>query len=362
MRKIKMFLVIGLLVSSLFAGEWDIEEIKYDDTYWIYRVADAPEDYKNVIDNCVYSWSTEKNYQNGFTIQLKDRMLKYLNDGKFEIRLENGYECVFLNVDFLYLDVSKEELDALWKILKKNYAGFSDMRKKGFSKKELSEVNNTNELKKILDKYVEDCHFNLNLRTMSYRQKSAYDEGTSPSKDPADIYFEKETKNAYYVRFNNCTSDEYMNNFENIYLKALDKDFIIIDARTNYGGSNWPQLKLRNSLSKNKYKGTVYVLQDNWSFSSGEVWEEFGGEYSKFNCKLVGTHSGGMQNYGNCRVIEDKENNISLFCGKTSFRKHLPSNYLGEGKGYEPDIWATTETMASVLTGLGVDVTGIEFK
>ena len=69
-----------------------------------------------------------------------------------------------------------------------------------------------------------------------------------------------------------------------------------------------------------------------------------------------------MQNYGNCKSFTDKKNNISLYFGHTNFRKNLPSNYLGDGKGYEPDVWSTTETMASVLEGLGVDVSGIIFQ
>ena len=40
----------------------------------------------------------------------------------------------------------------------------------------------------------------------------------------------------------------------------------------------------------------------------------------------------------------------------------LPSNYLGDGKGYEPQVWATTQTMKEVLEGMGIDTQGIEFK
>lgn len=41
---------------------------------------------------------------------------------------------------------------------------------------------------------------------------------------------------------------------------------------------------------------------------------------------------------------------------------NLPKNYLGEGLGYEPDIWATTETMKATLEGLGLDLKGIQFN
>ena len=57
-----------------------------------------------------------------------------------------------------------------------------------------------------------------------------------------------------------------------------------------------------------------------------------------------------------------KKINVDIYFGKADYKSILPSNYLGDGKGYEPDIWATTETIASVLTGLGVDVSGIIFQ
>ena len=109
----------------------------------------------------------------------------------------------------LWIDISKEELKSLWKILSKKYAGFSDMKKKGFSKMELLNVTNSDELKKLLDKYIEDCHFTLDIREMSYSQNTAHDEGTFKSLDPNPVYYEKETSNAYYVRFTNCSNKEY---------------------------------------------------------------------------------------------------------------------------------------------------------
>ena len=103
-------------------------------------------------------------------------------------------------------------------------------------------------------------------------------------------------------------------------------------------------------------------MQDNWSFSSGEIWHIFGVDGLGYKRILVGTHSGGMQNYGNCDLYRNENLNIAIHFGSSNFRNILPSNYLGEGKGYKPDVWATTETMASVLTRLGVDVTGIIFQ
>ena len=103
-------------------------------------------------------------------------------------------------------------------------------------------------------------------------------------------------------------------------------------------------------------------MQDNYSFSSGELWSALGKKDLKFKRLLIGTHSGGMQNYGECELYENEKLNVDIYFGKADYKSILPSNYLGDGKGYEPDIWATTETMASVLTGLGVDVSGIIFQ
>ena len=364
MKRKSLFLLLLLLGSVVFASSWQINEKKHNDTYYWYFIDDAPEEYQQVKGTTIFAIQNSHSYRNLFSIPLKSEILKYLEEGKFEVRIEDNMEQIFLFPEILNIniDISKEELKSLWKILSKKYAGFSDMKKKGFSKMELLNVTNSDELKKLLDKYIEDCHFTLDIREMSYSQNTAHDEGTFKSLDPNPVYYEKETSNAYYVRFTNCSNNEYHENFENIYLKVMEKEFIILDARSNNGGSNFPQIKLRNSLAKKHYKGTIYVLQDNWSFSSGEVWEEFGDRTLPYTCKLVGTHSGGMQNYGNCRTIRDSKNHVSVYCGRSNFRKFLPSNYLGEGKGYEPDIWATTETMKATLEGLGVDLTGIDFQ
>ena len=364
MKRKSLLLFLFFLVSAIFANDWQIEEKKFNENRFWYFVRDTPSGYEYLKDTAIFALHNNHSYQNLYSESLTDKINEYLKAGKFEIKVEDGIKQIFLIPEFLNinLDLSKEELTSIWKILSKKYAGFSDMQKKGFNKKEFLEITKSDDLKKVFDKYIEDCHFSLNLREFSYSQNTAHDEGTFKSVDSDSLYFEKETSNAYYVRFTSCSTKEYMESFENLYLKALEKDYLIIDARSNHGGSNYPQTKLLNSLIKKNYKGTVYVLQDNWSYSSGEVWEVFGCGNKSLNCKLVGTHSGGMQNYGNCRTIENKKLQLSIYIGKSNFRKFLPENYLGEGKGYEPDIWATTETMASVLTGLGVDVSGIIFQ
>ena len=115
-------------------------------------------------------------------------------------------------------------------------------------------------------------------------------------------------------------------------------------------------------LKSKKYNGTLIVLQDNWSYSSGELWHVLGKEDVDFKRILVGTHSGGMQNYGNCKLEENPELKIRIWYGTKDFTGQLPANYLGDCKGYEPDIWATTETMKQTLVSLGVDLTGVEFQ
>ena len=364
MKKKILSIIILFAFVSLFAEEWQITEKEYNQTYHFYVNEEAPENYAFTKGTTVFATYNNHSYRNLFSVSLKDKMLDYLEQEKFKIENEDGVDCIFLLPEFLdfNFEISKRELESIYKILKNKYVAFSDMKKKGFSKEEFFQIHNSNELKSYLDKYIEDCHFNLCLREMNYGQNLARDEGCFESKDSYPTYFEKETSNAYYVRFNNCTSKEYNSNFEKIYKRMLDKDFLILDARSNGGGSNWPQNKLKAALEKNNYKGSVLILQDNWSYSSGEVWGVFGQSGVKLNCKLVGTHSGGMQFYGNCRTISDKKTNVMIYCGRTSFRNYLPANYLGEGKGYEPDIWATTETMKATLEGLGVDLTGIDFQ
>ena len=370
----KSLLILLLMFGSMvFANDWEIQEMPYEN-YVYYVIKEAPAEYENLIDSMVCSSQSRIAYRNVYLSSCKEEILEYLKNGDFEIGNNNNAAAAFLPVSFLQtyfpevletnIPVSKDDLDFIWEKISTKYAGFSDMKKRGFSKKQLYKIKNTQELKILLDKYVEDCHFQLRVRDFFYDQETAHDKGSKKSLDPSDIYFEKETSNAYYVRFTNCTPENtaYFQNMPAVSFFAKDKDFIILDARSNSGGSETPQFNLRKSLDNIKYKGTVIVLQDNWSFSSGEVWHTFGVDGLRFKCLLVGTHSGGMQNYGNCEAYTNENLNMAIYFGSTNFRKYLSANYLGDGKGYEPDVWATTETMASVLTGLGVDVTGIEFK
>lgn len=364
-----------MLGSIVFANDWDVVEKPYEQ-YFCYVITDAPEKHKNLTGTMVFAWISRSSYRNLYESSCKEGIIEFLKNEDFEIDIDPDHQInsAFLSERFIEkyfpelvnvnIPVTEADLDFIWDKLSSKYGGFSDMKKKGFNKKKFYKINNTKDLKKLLDKCIEDCHFQLNIRGFSYNQNTTYDKGSKKSKDLPNTYFEKETSNAYYVRFTSCVpeNDLYNKNLQKVALKAEKKDFIILDSRSNHGGSDFPQELLRNDLNTLKYKGTVIVLQDNWSFSSGESWSIFGVDGLRFKCLLVGTHSGGMQNYGNCQSYYNEELNVAMYFGSTNFRKYLSANYLGDGKGYEPDIWATTETMKATLEGLGVDLTGIDFQ
>ena len=375
MKRKSLIITLLILGSILFADGWDVQEYPYD-LYVYYIVTKAPEKYENLIGSSVVAVTSHRHgdFGNAFNFSCKSGIIEFLENEDFVIDKMDGIDSPFLSKSFIEkyfpevlcadIPVSKEDLSYIWENLSSKYVGFSDMKKRGLNKKKFNKIKNTSELKALFDKYMEDCHFDMKIREFIYYQETAYDEGCKKSKDQRDIYFEQETSNAYYVRFTSCVeaNANYFTNLEAVGVIGRNKEFIILDARSNYGGSNYSQEKLQKILNLEKYKGTVIVLQDNWSTSAGEVWSIFGNEKSQFKTLLVGTHSGGMQNYNRSNTIKNDDLNIEISFGSQYFGKILPKNYLGEGRGYEPDIWATTETMASVLTGLGVDVTGITFQ
>lgn len=370
----KMFLAFAALLECcfLFCSEWSIEEQTYnfpiDDSsseYYFYYVVSTPEKYSNVKNGTsIYAWQSENMYRNLFTQPNKDKILEYLDTDNFDVYNIDGYDCIFLPFSFLKetISISEQQLQYVWDEFEKNYIAFSDMKKKGFSKKKFFAVKTYGDLVDLFNQYIDDAHFNFTISDITYKLQTAYDEGSIPSIDEDNTYYETATSNAYYVRFTNCTSDAYLENMPTVGERALNKEYLILDARTNYGGNNYPVFETVNYLTDKKYKGTIYVLQDNWSFSSGELWSVIGHKSVKLNKKLAGTHSGGMQKYGNIRYYENEELGISMRFGSKSFVKTLPKNYLGEGKGFEPEIWATTQNMKSILESFGIDLTGIEFQ
>lgn len=256
----------------------------------------------------------------------------------------------------------EDEKDAIYQIMKLNYVGLPDMEKRGFTKEEWESASSYDELKVILDKYMLDTHFSINTKNgFHYQQSQRFDEGTSESIDPSYTFRLVETSNTYYIRYNTCDTywDKYLK-LPSFASEAKEKDFIVLDFRSNYGGGNSQQYSFFRTLANLHYEGTIFVLQDNWCYSAGEVWGVTAYYNNILNFKLVGTHSGGMQVYGNC--ISVSKNGVTIWVPTTSFANYLPENYLGEGLGYEPDIWATTPEMKTVLEGQGLDLTGIIFQ
>ena len=363
--KRKIVLILSLLICfSVYAENWQLEESDYEGGYKLYTIIETPEKYNSLLNSTVFAFTDTYRYQNLFSIPCKERMLKYLEEENFQtFTFENG-TFAFLPIEFTKhnFDVSKEDLSYIWDIWRKHYAGFSKMKKKGLKEKDFMKIKNSDQLFETFEKYIDDGHFWIQVKDRFFRMQSSIDEGCTPSIDPSGTYYELETSNAYYVRFTDCSSEKYMAEFESLADRCINKEYLILDARTNGGGSDIPQRTVKNNLMKKNYKGTVIILQDNWSYSSGELWHVFGARGTKLNCKLVGTHSGGMQNYGNCETYTNQDLKIYAYFGHTDFTPGLPSNYLGDCKGYEPEIWAVKENMSNVLEGLGIDLTGISFQ
>lgn len=247
----------------------------------------------------------------------------------------------------------------IYSILKNHYGGFGDIRKKGFNKREYFAAKSYDELSVILNKYICDGHLKIvKNHQFIYKINQVFDADTYKSKDEPETFVAKETSNTFYIRCNSCESswDGYRS-LPEYAIKAYDKEFIVLDFRSNPGGGKVPQFGFFNKLSNNGYNGTIFILQDNWSYSSGEVWSVTD-NYKKLNFKLVGTHSGGAQGSGNCRVY--KKNGVYMYVPLSKFAPE--PYYLGEGIGYEPEIWATTQTMKGVLENLGPDLSDIIFE
>ena len=75
---------------------------------------------------------------------------------------------------------------------------------------------------------------------------------------------------------------------------------------------------------------------------------------------MIGTHSGGCSINGEC--ISYDENGIHFWLPSKSFEPFNAANYLGEGKGFEPDIWANKNNMKAILEKQGLDLKNIEFN
>lgn len=277
--------------------------------------------------------------------------------------------CILLAVTVLLIfsscdpvDHFEEEKETIYSVLKEHYVGFTEMENRGFTKEAWDNVANYAEVKELFDKCINDTHLYIsNNKGFTYRQNQVFDSDSIKSNDPDRTFIQKTTSNTYYIRYNSCdiTWQDY-SNFPSLADEAYKYDYIVLDFRSNNGGGNQQQFDFFYNLYQKSYSGTIYVTQDNWSYSSGEVWIMANRFIPWLNIKLIGTHSGGMQIYGNCENFQI--NGMYFYLPQTSFATQLPANYLGEGKGYEPDIWANKNNMKSKLEQEGLDLKGITFN
>lgn len=369
MKRFFMLILFGLICGILFAQKWEIEEKTSSNNnliYFYYEITNTPEEYKEFIGQTVFYY-LDKNtdmINNGFLKSKKDVIINLLNTNKFVVNQKGDEKYIFLPeipVD-METKITKEQLTYMWQMFEEKYAGFSELKEKGLTKRKFLRIKTYNDMQKFMDKYVNDCHMAIYINDYCFRKPTSHDEGCVRSLDSSDTYFEKETSNAYYVRVCNCVDETYHNKFPLILYKAIDKEYLILDGRSNSGGDDTPQWGLQNNLANLGFKGTVVVLQDNYSFSSGEIWEIFAQPGIPYKCILVGTHSGGMQRFGNNWPYQNEEQNVLMYLCETDFNSILPDNYLGEGKGYEPNVWATTPQMKETLEGMGIDTGDIIFQ
>ena len=274
---------------------------------------------------------------------------------------------IFLLMIFLFVGCNSaprfdKEKEVIYSMLKNHYVGFSDMKERGFTKDAWKKVSDYDEIKILFDKCINDTHLFINNNNgFEYKQYQVFDKDSIKSNDSYPTFVKKTTSNTYYLRYNSCNINwsDYAN-LPKLAYEASQYDFIVLDFRSNQGGGNGQQYEFFKNLYVENYKGKIFVTQDNWSYSAGEVWIMATQFKDSLDMTLIGTHSGGAQIYGNC--VSYEKDGIFFYLPSTSFIKSLPENYLGEGKGYEPDIWANKDNMKLKLESLGLDLKGIEFN
>ena len=274
--------------------------------------------------------------------------------------------------DFSFFPLTKKEKSAVSNMIRTTYIGFTEMKEKGFKLKMIDECQTIGDLFALLDEYVYDYHFSITIDkgekgAIQWKFKNLVtDEKCKKSIDPIVTYFEKPTSNAYYIRFNSCAestkdfNNPYWKEFPRAASKACNYDFIVLDPRSNQGGGQMQQVQFFESLINKNYKGKIYILQDKYSFSAAEMWMIAGKYINKLDITTVGTFTGGMQRYGECK--SKHIGNVwgwipTIICGIPDDGK-----WKGEGVGYEPDIFVYPEEIKETLTGLGVDLTDIEIQ
>ncbi|MCQ2584014.1 MAG: hypothetical protein MJ185_00360 [Treponema sp.] len=263
------------------------------------------------------------------------------------------------------------EKEIVYEVLSTKYAGYDGMLKKGFSKKIFKNIKTREELKEVLYKYVDDFHLHISIDDERIYYPEPDKDISNKSQDPDNFFNCIKTANTFYVRCNSCTSEnpdyEKLGDPSFCY-NALAYDYIVLDFRSNKGGNDEFTRTFFQVLAQCSYSGKIIILQDRWTFSSGEIYSGFyhpyylSGRFTADQLVLVGTNSGGAQLYGNCELVE--QGNVKFWLPTTNFEEHIAKvpNYEGEGKGYKPDIYALKENLKQVIENLGADLTGIDFK
>ncbi len=268
------------------------------------------------------------------------------------------------------LTLTKEEKDRIAEILFVA-TGMNFM----FPKDEFEPVKTFKDLYEYLHKYVKDDHFTCRMHLLPIREDNknlvpvvatirqnvhVLDENSIVSAERNEkVTRYIETENAEYIRSSyNCVWAEDEKAFNQI---KGNKDYIIFDYRSNGGGS-MPIDKFFQ-----QYKGTIIILQDNYSYSAAELGFFAENYKTPKDIILVGQHSGGCFQglnpaytiFGRFHIVYSKYLNMDLdgHPGKHPSNSH----WEGEGIGFKPDVWVNrNEDFVPTLEGMGVKMVDIQ--
>lgn len=131
---------------------------------------------------------------------------------------------------------------------------------------------------------------------------------------------------------------------------------------TNYeqGKKNWFSMKSRYSykLKSPKFKGTIFIISDKKTASSGEATIFFAKKlFSKTNqVKVVGENSAGCITYGNVLNYKLPNSGLIINIPSSKYVCCINGNEVNiEGKGFYPDYWSSDEDIKQTLVNLTGD-------
>ena len=243
-----------------------------------------------------------------------------------------------------------------------------------FPRNEFEPVKTFKDLYEYLHKYVKDDHFVCNMYLNPIEENkprspvvATIRQNVHVLDDNSIVSAERnekvtryiETENAEYIRSScNCVWAEDEKAFNQI---KGNKDYIIFDYRSNGGGS-MPIDKFFQ-----QYKGTIIILQDNYSYSAAELGFFAENYKTPKDIILVGQHSGGCFQglnpaytiFGRFNMGYSKYLNIDL--GSRKGKNPSNSHWEGEGIGFKPDVWVNrNEDFVPTLEGMGVNMVDIQ--